>query len=218
MKSKNNKRKRVNPKYKDRVFKFIFGNPANKEWTLALYNSINGSNHSNPDDIFFFLLKMREAGSAMLPAPLWLVFGLNRHADAFDGTLGLNEVPLLLFLGESHLLDLAAEDRGFVEYSAETGLELLDGGGEFVQRIDRDFGFEFRGDRLRDGRGHNGGLHFVHWFFLLFGLNGLRYFVSKGHGDIGADAACCNEGSVIVAEVEGAMARVQEPEQNVLAD
>ena len=46
-------RKRVNPKYKDRVFKFIFGNPANKEWTLSLYNSVNGSNHSNPDDIRF---------------------------------------------------------------------------------------------------------------------------------------------------------------------
>ena len=43
----------VNPKYKDRVFKFIFGNPANKEWTLSLYNSVNGSNHSNPDDIRF---------------------------------------------------------------------------------------------------------------------------------------------------------------------
>ena len=53
MKRKNNKSKQVNPKYKDRVFKFIFGNPVNKEWTLALYNGVNGSNHSNPDDIHF---------------------------------------------------------------------------------------------------------------------------------------------------------------------
>ena len=30
-KSRIKQRKRVNPKYKDRVFKFIFGNPANKE-------------------------------------------------------------------------------------------------------------------------------------------------------------------------------------------
>ena len=52
-KSRIKQRKRVNPKYKDRVFKFIFGNPANKEWTLSLYNSVNGSNHSNPDDIRF---------------------------------------------------------------------------------------------------------------------------------------------------------------------
>lgn len=27
------------------------GNPDNKEWTLSLYNAINGSNHTNPDDI-----------------------------------------------------------------------------------------------------------------------------------------------------------------------
>ena len=27
--------------YKDRLFKFIFGNPENKAWTLSLYNAIN---------------------------------------------------------------------------------------------------------------------------------------------------------------------------------
>ena len=43
----------VNREYKDRVFKFIFGNPENKEWTLSLYNAVNGSNYSNPDDIQF---------------------------------------------------------------------------------------------------------------------------------------------------------------------
>lgn len=46
-------RKGANRTYKDRVFKFIFGNPANKEWTLSLYNAVNGSCHSNPDDIRF---------------------------------------------------------------------------------------------------------------------------------------------------------------------
>ncbi len=45
----NRKRKGVmklteaNRLYKDRVFKFIFGNPENKEWTLSLYNAVNGS-------------------------------------------------------------------------------------------------------------------------------------------------------------------------------
>ena len=43
----------VNDEHKDRVFKFLFGNPANKEWTLALYNAINGSSYDNPDDIEF---------------------------------------------------------------------------------------------------------------------------------------------------------------------
>lgn len=43
----------ANRLYKDRVFKFIFGNPENKEWTLSLYNAVNGSNYCNPDDIQF---------------------------------------------------------------------------------------------------------------------------------------------------------------------
>ena len=43
----------ANRLYKDRVFKFIFGNPENKEWTLSLYNAVNGSNYRNPDDIQF---------------------------------------------------------------------------------------------------------------------------------------------------------------------
>ncbi len=41
----------VNREYKDRLFSFIFGNESNKEWTLSLYNSINESDYSNPDDI-----------------------------------------------------------------------------------------------------------------------------------------------------------------------
>ena len=43
----------VNDEHKDRVFKFLFGNPENRAWTLALYNAINGSSYDNPDDIQF---------------------------------------------------------------------------------------------------------------------------------------------------------------------
>ena len=43
----------INEEHKDRVFKFIFGNPDNKEWTLNLYNAVNGSDYKNPDDIEF---------------------------------------------------------------------------------------------------------------------------------------------------------------------
>ena len=45
--------KGTNRQYKDRLFKFIFGNPENKEWTLSLYNAMNHSSHTNPDDIIF---------------------------------------------------------------------------------------------------------------------------------------------------------------------
>ena len=47
----NNRNEGMNRQYKDRLFKFIFGNPENKEWTLSLYNAINGSSYTNPDDI-----------------------------------------------------------------------------------------------------------------------------------------------------------------------
>ena len=43
----------VNRNYKDRLFKFIFGNPENKEWTLSLYNAVNGSHYENADEIVF---------------------------------------------------------------------------------------------------------------------------------------------------------------------
>ena len=42
---------KVNREYKDRLFKFIFGNPDKKEWTLSLYNAMNGSSYTNPEDI-----------------------------------------------------------------------------------------------------------------------------------------------------------------------
>ena len=34
-----------NREYKDRLFNFIFGREENREWTLSLYNAINGSDH-----------------------------------------------------------------------------------------------------------------------------------------------------------------------------
>ena len=42
---------KVNKKYKDRVFKFIFGR--NKAWALSLYNAVNGSNYTDPDALEF---------------------------------------------------------------------------------------------------------------------------------------------------------------------
>ena len=43
----------ANTEYKDRVFKFIFGNSNNKQWTLDLYNAINASSYDDPNAIKF---------------------------------------------------------------------------------------------------------------------------------------------------------------------
>ena len=40
-----------NREYKSRLFGFIFGREENKIWTLALYNAINKTAHTNPEDI-----------------------------------------------------------------------------------------------------------------------------------------------------------------------
>ena len=42
---------KVRRKYKDGLFCFLFGNEEYKNFTLALYNAINNSNYTNPDDI-----------------------------------------------------------------------------------------------------------------------------------------------------------------------
>lgn len=45
------------PKYKDRLFNFIFGSEENKAWTLSLYNAINGSNYTDPEAIEITTIK-----------------------------------------------------------------------------------------------------------------------------------------------------------------
>lgn len=43
----------INRKHKDRLFSFLFGSESNKEWTLSLYNAINGTRYTEAEDIQF---------------------------------------------------------------------------------------------------------------------------------------------------------------------
>ena len=40
----------ANREYRDRLFKFVFGNPENKAWTLSLYNAVNGTAYTDAGD------------------------------------------------------------------------------------------------------------------------------------------------------------------------
>ena len=42
---------RINRNVKDRLFRFVFGNEKHKDWTLNLYNSLQGTHYTNPDDL-----------------------------------------------------------------------------------------------------------------------------------------------------------------------
>ena len=43
----------INKEHKDRLFSFLFGSESNREWTLSLYNGVNGTSYENPEDIHF---------------------------------------------------------------------------------------------------------------------------------------------------------------------
>ena len=43
--------------YKDRLFNFIFGSEEHKDWTLSLYNAVNGTQYSDPGSIEINTLK-----------------------------------------------------------------------------------------------------------------------------------------------------------------
>ena len=44
---------KIQRNYLDRLFNFIFGREEHKEWTLSLYNAVNGSHYTDPDLIEF---------------------------------------------------------------------------------------------------------------------------------------------------------------------
>ena len=42
-----------NRTYRDSLFRFLFGNPDHKEWTLSLFNAINRTDYTDPEEIEF---------------------------------------------------------------------------------------------------------------------------------------------------------------------
>lgn len=46
-----------NIQYKDRLFSFLFGSEENREWTLSLYNAVNGSSYTDPSMIQITTIK-----------------------------------------------------------------------------------------------------------------------------------------------------------------
>ena len=84
---------KVNKKYKDRVFKFIFGR--NKAWALSLYHAVNGSNYTDPDALEFntideiLYIGMQNDVSFLL----FFVLSIWEHQSTFNPN-----VPIRMFL------------------------------------------------------------------------------------------------------------------------
>ena len=105
----------ANEEHKDRVFKFLFGNPENKSWTLALYNAINGTNYDKPDDIQFntigdaVYLGMKNDVSFIILNEL----NLWEHQSSYNPNM-----PMRFFLYASKLYEKYVANSDYYPYSS----------------------------------------------------------------------------------------------------
>ena len=69
---------KANIRYKDSLFVFLFGSEKRKEYTLSLYNALNGTDYTDPDELEIntieniVYIKMHNDVSFMLKAEIWL--------------------------------------------------------------------------------------------------------------------------------------------------
>ena len=105
----------INNEHKDRVFKFLFGNPDKKAWTLALYNAVNGTNYTNPDDIQFntiedaIYLGMKNDISLIIMNEI----NLWEHQSTFNPNL-----PMRIFLYAAKLYEKYIANSDYYPYSS----------------------------------------------------------------------------------------------------
>ena len=105
----------INNEHKDRVFKFLFGNPDNKAWTLALYNAVNGTNYTNPEDIQFntiedaIYLGMKNDISLIIMNEI----NLWEHQSTFNPNL-----PMRIFLYAAKLYEKYIANSDYYPYSS----------------------------------------------------------------------------------------------------
>lgn len=105
----------VNDEHKDRVFKFLFGNPENKEWTLELYNAINGSNYKNSQDIHFntiedaVYLGMKNDVSFIILSEL----NLWEHQSTYNPNM-----PMRFFIYAAKLYEKYISNSDYYQYSS----------------------------------------------------------------------------------------------------
>ena len=97
---------KVNREHKDRVFRLIFGGN-DKSWTLSLYNAVNGSDYTNPDDITIttiedaLYLNMKNDVSFLIADTM----NMYEHQSTYNPNM-----PLRMFLYAGMVYSAFAED------------------------------------------------------------------------------------------------------------
>jgi hypothetical protein len=103
------------------VFKFLFGHPENKEWTLELYNAINSSSYSNPDEIQFKTIEDTVYLCMKNDVSLIIVdeFNLWEHQSTFNPNM-----PVRFFLYAAKLFEKYIASREYYVYSSSLQVAL----------------------------------------------------------------------------------------------
>ena len=104
---------KINKKHKDRVFKYIFGN---KEWTLELYNAINGSSYKDPDAIRFNTIEDAIFMGMANDISFLIMFEINlwEHQSSYNPNM-----PLRIFLYAARLYEKYIETSDYNQYSSK---------------------------------------------------------------------------------------------------
>ena len=96
----------INKEHKDRLYKMIFGNPEHRQWTLNLYNAVNGSDYDDPSQITYntigeaLYMGMRNDVSFVLD--MWL--NIYEHQSTFNPNMPVRSLLYLGKLWSGHLI------------------------------------------------------------------------------------------------------------------
>ena len=97
------------------MFKFVFGNSENKQWTLSLYNAINLTNYTNPDEIQFntignvVYMRMKNDVSFIITFEM----NLWEHQSSFNPNM-----PMRFFIYAGRLYEKYIVTSDYYQYSS----------------------------------------------------------------------------------------------------
>lgn len=108
-------RKDAKKDYKDRLFKFIFGNPENRRWTLSLFNAVNGTDYSNPDEIQFNTIADAVYMRMKNDVSFIIAFEMNlwEHQSTFNPNM-----PMRFFIYGGRLYEKYIATSDYYQYSS----------------------------------------------------------------------------------------------------
>ena len=112
---KNKDLKDAKQDYKDRLFKFIFGNPKNKPWTLSLYNAVHGTAYDDPEEIRFntigeaVYMRMKNDVSFIISCEM----NLWEHQSTYNPNM-----PMRFFIYAGRLYEKYISGSDYYQYSS----------------------------------------------------------------------------------------------------